>query len=413
MKTINLKKSCATLLAALVLGGAAYCGSQEATPAARPQATQEASRLVRTRSRAPWLGPGETGEASIQLCKCLVPSRQQPNKVVECRGPMMGGYPSQPFDIYGPGEYTGRARLQHVLQYRLRVDDELELVYRLTREETKRPYHLNVGDEIRLEMSNDDLIARTLIVQPDGTVSLPYLGQFRVTRYTISELTRVLEERYSEYYRNMEKAITITPLKINSKLEDLRASVDSRAGAGGQGRRARVTPEGTIALPAVGSIPAQGLTLEELKLELDARYAVEIEGIEVTPVLVQRAPRYVFVLGEVRIPGRFSLEGPTTVMQAIAMAGSWTVGANIDQVVILRRTEDWRLIATMLDLRQALLGRQPCPAGEIWLSDADLIIVPKSKVLLTNNFIELVFTRGIYGVIPFSTSVGFTNLTTF
>ena len=49
------------------------------------------------------------------------------------------------------------------------------------------------------------------------------------------------------------------------------------------------------------------------------------------------------------------------------------------QIVVFRRADDWRLIATVLDLRAALLGRRPCPGGEIWVSDADLIIVPKSQ----------------------------------
>jgi polysaccharide export outer membrane protein len=63
----------------------------------------------------------------------------------------------------------------------------------------------------------------------------------------------------------------------------------------------------------------------------------------------------------------------------------------------------------MLDLRAALLGRTPCPANEIWVGDADLIIVPKSKLLRATNFIELVFTRGIYGVVPVSGSINYTG----
>jgi predicted Zn-dependent peptidase len=51
-------------------------------------------------------------------------------------------------------------------------------------------------------------------------------------------------------------------------------------------------------------------------------------------------------------------------------------------------------MATILDLRAALLGRKPCPADEIWVGDSDLIIVPKSKILQADNFIELVFTKG-------------------
>jgi polysaccharide export outer membrane protein len=311
------------------------------------------------------------------------------------------------FNQYRQGEYVGRSRLEHVPQYRLRVDDELEFVYRLTREETSRPYEINVGDEIRIESFADPNLDRTLIVQPDGTVTMRLLGQVRATRHTVAELRDRLEDAYQKYYKI--PSITVTPIKVNTKLEDLRATVDSRAGAGGQGRRARVTPEGTIALPAVGSVPVQGLTLEEVKDELDERYAEQVEGIEVTPILSLRAPRHVFVLGEVAHPGRYTLEGPTTIMQALAVAGSWNVGSNIDQVVVLRRTEDWCLVATMLNLRDAVLGRDCCPASEIWVADCDLIIVPQSKIQLCDKYIEQLFTKGIYGVLPITGSIGYSN----
>ena len=75
-----------------------------------------------------------------------------------------------------------------------------------------------------------------------------------------------------------------------------------------------------------------------------------------------------------------------------------------------RLADDWRLIATVVDLRASMLGRRPCPDGEIWISDSDLIIVPKSKILRANNIIELVFTKGLYGIFPFSGNVSYTYL---
>jgi polysaccharide export outer membrane protein len=175
---------------------------------------------------------------------------------------------------------------------------------------------------------------------------------------------------------------------------------------GGQRSTAVVTPEGTVSLPAVGAVPAQGLSLNELKRELDARYAADIEGIEVTPVLTKRAPRYVFVLGEVKNPGRYSLEGPTTIMQSISLAGGWNYGGDISKVAVFRRADDWRLQATVLDLKKALLGKQPCPAGEIWVSDSDVVMIPKTKLQWWDNNIDLIFTQGIYRILPFSATAG-------
>ena len=305
-----------------------------------------------------------------------------------------------PWEVFAQGEYVGPHRPRHVPVYRLRVDDILEFVYRLTREESSTPYRLNVGDQIRVESLTDEKLDRDLVIQPDGTITLVLLGQVRAARRTVEELRVDLDEQYKQYYK--VPSITVTPLQVNTRLEDLRASVDARYGSGGQGRQARVTPEGTIQLPGIGSVPAQGLTLDELKREVDERYAQIVTGIEVTPVLVDRAPRFIYVVGEVRVPNRYVLEGPTTVMQAIALAGGWNNGGNLREVVVFRRTEDWRLIATKLDIRGALLGQRPSPADEIWLRDSDIVVVPKMPILLADDFIELVFTRGIYGVLPMS-----------
>jgi polysaccharide export outer membrane protein len=308
------------------------------------------------------------------------------------------------FQQYAQGEYVGPARTEHVTDYRLRVDDQLELIYRLTRDLQNHPYLINIGDEVKVESITDPTLNRTLVVQPDGTITLMLLGEVKAYGVTVPELRGRVEKLYSKYYK--VPAITVTPVKINTKLEDLRATIDARAGIGGQRSSVVVTPEGTISLPALGTVPAQGLSLRELKREIDERYAQEIEGIEVTPVLVKRAPRYVFVLGEVKSPGRYTLDGPTTIMQAIATAGSWNYGGDISKVIVFRRAEDWRLQATALDLKAALLGRNPCPSGEIWVSDSDVIMIPKTRLQWCDNNIDLIFTQGLYKIIPFSTNAG-------
>lgn len=315
-----------------------------------------------------------------------------------------------PWELFAQGEYVGPYRDQHVPEYRLRVDDELEFIYRLTRVESNHAYELNVGDRIRVESIIDTTLDRELVIQPDGMITLRMLGQVRAARRTVTELQEDLEERYRKYYK--VPAITVTPLQVNTRLEDLRAAVDSRYGqTGGQTQQARVTPEGTIQLPGIGSVTAQGLTLDEVKQEIDERYAQIVDGIGVTPRLLRRAPRYVYVVGEVRQPGRYTLEAPTTSMQAVALAGGWNNGGNLRQIVVFRRTDDWRLIATKLDLRGALLGERPCPADEVWLRDSDIVVVPKSQMMRANDFIELLFTRGIYGVIPMQgISVNFQKL---
>ena len=318
--------------------------------------------------------------------------------------------PSVDWCSYAQGEYVGRARTPHVPEYRLRVDDQLAFTFRLTREESSKPYELQVGDRIRVESltgdsgsgrgeeSQSDNLSRELIIQPDGTISLPLLGQVRAAKMTVDGLRLHLEKRYKNYYK--VPAITITPLNVNTKLQDLLDSVDARQGVGGLQYQVTLTPAGKIYMPGLGAVCAQGLTLEELKYEIDARYSVTIPGVAVTPVLEQRAPRFVFVLGEVVQPGRFEMSGPTTLMAALAQAGSWNPGANLRQIVVFRRDSHWRLVATMLDIRGALYGTRPAPADEIWINDSDIIVVTKKPIQTVNEVVQQYFTRGLYSILP-------------
>lgn len=356
-------------------------------------------------------------DSQVQPCQMISPAAPFLTPSIDCNHnpcvrdkacdwKQLGPVPE--FQEWAQGEYVGRARLAHVPEYRLRVDDTLDFVFRVTRNEIPNSYEINVGDEVTVESATDKDLKRTLVVLPDGTITLPLLGQVRAAHLTVPQLRDELEKAYEKYYK--VPAVTVTPIKVDTQLEDLRYTVGGRSGFGGQVRSGRITPEGTIQLPAVGSVPAQGLTLDEFRVELNERFAEKIEGIEVMPVLMVRAPRYVYVMGEVKNPGRYTLDAPTTLMQAITMAGSWNNGAHLTQIVVFRRADDWRLIATVVDLRAAMLGRRPCPEGEIWISDSDLVIVPKSKILRANNIIELVFTKGLYGIFPFSGNASYTYL---
>lgn len=316
-----------------------------------------------------------------------------------------------PWEAFGHGEYVGPARTQHVPEYRLRVDDLLHVIYRLSGKVAARPYRLNVRDRLMIEsLTAPQTIDRAVMVEPDGSITLRMLGQVPAAGLTLDELRDELEKRYERFVQ--KPTISVTPVELNSNLTELRNSVDSRYGVGGQTVEVRVTPEGTIGLPAVGSVPTQGLTLGELEREITERYSTVVDGLEVTPILYARAPRFVYVLGEVRIPGRYAMEQPTTVMQAIAMAGGWNTGAYLQHVVVLRRDENWQLMATKLDLHAALFGKRPCPADEIWLRDSDLVLLPKSPLRTADDFIELAFTRGLYGLFPMYTTFNFAKLST-
>jgi len=187
------------------------------------------------------------------------------------------------------------------------------------------------------------------------------------------------------------------PPEDRLRADDLLELVD-RSGA--PERRVRVSADGTIALPAIGSTPAQGLTLAELQREINERYREHGRGVEVTAVLVERAPASFLVLGEVRNPGRFELKVPTTLVQAIRLAGGWKSEANLRQIAVFRRDGGSRLVGTMVNLSGPLADRRPDPWGEIPLAGGDVVIAPGEDVLSTDELAERVFARRVFGALP-------------
>ncbi|HYW78351.1 MAG TPA: polysaccharide biosynthesis/export family protein, partial [Thermoguttaceae bacterium] len=121
-----------------------------------------------------------------------------------------------PWQVFAQGEYVGPARQAHVPVYRLRVDDTVEFIYRLTARPSIKPYEFEVGDQLRVESLSAEEIAHELSVQPDGTITLPILGQVVAAGRTVDELRDDLEERFKTHIRN--PAITVTPQKFNTRL---------------------------------------------------------------------------------------------------------------------------------------------------------------------------------------------------
>jgi polysaccharide export outer membrane protein len=260
-----------------------------------------------------------------------------------------------------------------------------------------------VGDVIRIGSLTMASLNIEAPIQPDGTIMLPQVGPVVAAGKNLESLRIELDQKYRTFLK--EPGITVIPVAVNRTVQELIASINNRSGIfAGQAFNCRVSPDGTVQLPAIGSVPVQGFTLAELRNEIESRYAELVQGIDITPVLRDRAPRSLYVLGEVQKPGNYTLNNPTTVIQAIAQAGGWNIGGNLRQVIVFRRDAEWRLMATRVNVRPALYNSRDLDAQDIWLRDNDIVIVPKCPLQVLDDYINLFFTKGVYGVVPFSTS---------
>jgi polysaccharide export outer membrane protein len=101
-----------------------------------------------------------------------------------------------------------------------------------------------------------------------------------------------------------------------------------------------VRPDGKISLPLIGDIVVEGLTVAQVKQDLEARLKEFKESPNVS-VVVQQVNSYgIYVLGEVAKPGRYQMKTFTTVLQAISTAGGFTPFAAKNRMFVLRKSSN-------------------------------------------------------------------------
>jgi len=150
-------------------------------------------------------------------------------------------------------------------------------------------------------------------------------------------------------------------------------------------RNVVVDPSGEIAFPLAGHIRARGLTPQALENILKAKLKgnYKDENLDVT-VAVANSPKdipeddlkpKVFITGEVIRPGSYVVRQPTTLMQAIALAGGIGPFAAKQRIQVRRRGAGGDETIFMFNYKAYEAGADL--EGNIRLRAGDVIMVPE------------------------------------
>ncbi len=134
-----------------------------------------------------------------------------------------------------------------------------------------------------------------------------------------------------------------------------------------------VRPDGMITLPLIGELRAGGLTADDVRTEIKSRLERYKETPEVSVTVADIRSYNLFVLGEVRTPGRYQVKTSTTLLQALALAGGFTEFADTNGIVVVRR--DMRE-AVSKEQRIRVRYKDLVQRGDVALSPGDTVIVP-------------------------------------
>lgn len=102
------------------------------------------------------------------------------------------------------------------------------------------------------------------------------------------------------------------------------------------GGKYAVELDGSFTFPLIGRVKAGGMTIRNFEGELKKGLADGFfKNPQVTVAIEQYRSQRVFVTGEVRSPGAYTLTGDMTLIEALAKAGSTTPSAS-EEVVVVR-----------------------------------------------------------------------------
>jgi protein involved in polysaccharide export with SLBB domain len=137
-----------------------------------------------------------------------------------------------------------------------------------------------------------------------------------------------------------------------------------------------ISPDGTITVNGIGVIELSGLTIEKAKAKLRRELGARFEDSEIDVTLGQTRSITVSVMGEVKMPGTYTISAFSTVYNALYMAGGPNDIGTMRNVKVYRNGK----LVTNVDIYDFLLNGKL--SGDVRLQDNDIITVSPYEALV-------------------------------
>ncbi len=276
----------------------------------------------------------------------------------------------------------------------LRPQDVLEVIFHIPNS-SSGVYRIQSGDTIDLNFMAASGLNGSQLVQPDGTITLPSTNApVRVEGLTTADAETAIRDAYrnKRVFQNNRDQVTVRVLSPMTSEVQLKNTL-THPGTG-MSRDITVGSDGRATFPEIGSVPLQGMTVNQLRDYLNERYASLPGHMTVDVLLKSTAGNEIYVLGEVGQPGAFAIRRPVSVLEALTLARGPTLKAKLGSVVIMRR-EGNTVHAVNYDVDKALAGGSQNLA---YLQPEDMLYVPKTKLAsaaeLSRQLADVVLFQG-------------------
>jgi len=132
----------------------------------------------------------------------------------------------------------------------------------------------------------------------------------------------------------------------------------------------QVGREGELNFPGIGPIQVAGMRFDELKNSLNQRIAEQMIGVRASITLGRLRSIRVFILGDVRRPGSYTVSALSTMTNALFVSGGVTKIGSLRNIQLKRKGE----VVTTLDLYDLLLKGDT--SKDVRIRPGDVLFVP-------------------------------------
>ena len=134
-----------------------------------------------------------------------------------------------------------------------------------------------------------------------------------------------------------------------------------------------VAPDGRISYPMVGELIAGGKTVEQVRLELNAKLKKYLSDPIAMVIVTKADGNVVFVVGQVMKAGAITMNPTINVLQALSIAGGANPYAKLDSIIIIRSSGGTQRV---LPFRYGQVSAGKDLQQNIELESGDVVVVP-------------------------------------
>jgi polysaccharide export outer membrane protein len=266
--------------------------------------------------------------------------------------------------------------------YRLSPGDALEVMYHLSLVSEAQDYKIGVNDELNVDFFYQPQINRTVVVRPDGKITLPVKGDFSAAGRRPEELAANVAKQFSDILNR--PVVTVSVNKYSSKITELQKAITNAPR--GQAKVFPIGPDGNIYLPLLKPVKAANRTIDELNDAINNEYRYEFNNLTVSVLIDSLGGSRAFVFGEVQRPGPVSLAKPMTVLQTIAQSGGALPTGSLKNVKILYWTEKNEPMVRTLDIVKMFSGL--ALEQDMIVPNNAVIYVPKTTIAKMDQWVD-------------------------